>query len=158
MPPKIHWLLSPEIGIQYDLTRHPECAVKRDRYRLTNRELSEPATYPAVPFLQISSPYLQWRISVSGRTGVVTIGDVLDAIYTSLRKNIIREDYKYLSDNAQLRVKAAYERRFRSLLDQRSYERERQSGVKRVDFLMDRNRFRGLIMTSAPGVWQLEVT
>jgi hypothetical protein len=88
---------------------------------------------------------------------MVTVGDVLDAIYTSLRKNIVREDFKYLSHSAQRRVNEAYERRYRRFLDRRAYERERQSGVKRVDFLMDRNRFRGLVMTSN-GVWQLEVT
>ena len=158
VPPNIHRLLAPDIGILYDLTLPPESATKRDRYRLSSRELSEPATLPAVPYLQIKSPYLQWRISVSGRAGFVTLGDVLDAIYISLRKNIVREDFKYLSDSAQQRVNAAYERRYRSLRDRRAYGMEKHSGVKRVDFLMERNKFRGLVMTSSPGLWQLEVT
>ena len=156
-PGQIHHYLSTASSFNYDLSLPPE-TVAHD-YRLPIQFLSEYATYPPVTHMQISIPYLPWRIPVHATRAYVSIEDVLNALYVSFRKNIGQGDYAILSPSAQHRVKEAYERRCRrSNRDPRMQDWERRGGVKRIDFLMDRKCFRGLTRTSMPDVWQLEVT
>ena len=153
---QIHRHLSTTSGFHYDLSLSPETVAHH--YRLPIQLLAEYATSPPVTHMQISIPYLPWRIPVHATRMYVSIEDVLNALYTSFRKNIGQSDYAVLSPSAQRRVKEAYDRRCRSNRDPRMQDRERWGGVKRIDFLMDRKCFRGLTRTSMPDLWQLEVT
>lgn len=75
----------------------------------------------------------------------VTVGDVVDAVYHILRRNVTAEEFNALpSIKNRQRVTRAYEARYRRLRSSRTYEEEKRQGMKRVDFLMGSTRFTGL--------------
>ncbi|PPQ86201.1 hypothetical protein CVT25_006908 [Psilocybe cyanescens] len=113
--------------------------------------LAQPATDPPVSFMRITSPHLPWSIKVyastDGTKRYITVQDFLVSIYYSLRENITAHEFDQLpSENDKMRVRRAYESRYRRLreIDPAAYEMERQGGVKRVDFLIGRLHFDGI--------------
>lgn len=104
----------------------------------------------------ITSPHLPWTVKVnSSRFGVVSVSDVFQAVYASLRKNIYPSDFESLAHHDKKRVRKAYEERYRRLRSSREADQEKGQGVKRVDFLMGHSRFMGLTVTSDPTVWSM---
>ncbi|KAF9554189.1 hypothetical protein CPC08DRAFT_197061 [Agrocybe pediades] len=149
-----------EGGINWDLMDHPS-SISRNHHSLSSRALCEPATNPPMPSIVIYSPYLPWSIKVRPSNGsYITLEDVLDSVYRSLRSNVMQQDFGSLpSAKEQRRATEAYERRYRRIRHERLYQEEKRGGMKRVDFLMCRTRFLGLVNNGRrPDEWQLKVT
>ncbi|KAG7094548.1 hypothetical protein E1B28_005376 [Marasmius oreades] len=131
------------------------------RYRpLPSPLLSEPALSPVVPSLVLTTHLLPWAITIHASNGYfVTVRDVLDAIYRTLRKNVTHNEYNSISSHQdRLRVNEAYERRYSRIRDYHASREEKQSGVKRVDFLHKRTRFMGILPSKgASHVWELRL-
>jgi hypothetical protein len=156
-PVRVHPLLDAS-AVTYDLMDHPSTTT-RNKYSLTVRTLREPATTPPLPFLTIISMHLPWIIKVYSSNGqFVTLEDVLDSIYRSLRRNITHAEFNmFPTQENQRRASRAYEKRYRRLRNTRAYEEEKRSGMKRVDFLMGHTKFLGISSGSRPDEWQLRV-
>ncbi|KAL0960273.1 hypothetical protein HGRIS_011901 [Hohenbuehelia grisea] len=124
--------------------------------------LLEPATAPPLSLLSIRCPGTPWTVTVApSYGGVVSVWDVLVAIYSTLRRSVTPDEYAALpSHEATKRVNAAYRSRHSHIGDPEKRWKEEQKGVKRVDFLQGMNRFMGLTTTAEdyPGMWTLVVT
>ncbi|KAH6908450.1 hypothetical protein BKA70DRAFT_1103558 [Coprinopsis sp. MPI-PUGE-AT-0042] len=122
--------------------------------------LHEPATYPPQRALTIICPdYFQWKFQIVSKGPYVTVGDVLNELYLQLRVPVTREEYETLG---QLKrgVDAAYFCRFNKVADPQLRDLEAGKGVKRIDWLMTRNRFCGLSLSldhNGPDIWELNV-
>lgn len=128
-------------------------------------ELREPATHPPITRLRIVCDGIpQWPIeleytpydvsgeylsmpSVDGSVPPISLGDVLFAIHRAMHTQITHLDWGRLTMSEEIAVARAYTRRCRSMPS--VAELEASQGVKRVDFLLDRFMFRGLVR--APG-------
>lgn len=157
-PPRAHPYLETN-GIVWDLVENPSTAM-RSKHHLSSRALLEPATEPPMPFIIITCTYLPWQFKVSALNGkYVTIEDMLEALYRSLRVNITQPEFNsFPSERDQRRATRAYEDRYRRLRGSR-YDEEKRSGMKRVDFLMGRTRFVGISNNGRrPDEWHLSVT
>jgi len=146
--------------LNWDVTLHPS-AISTHHSGLARHTLLEAATNPPIGTITLRSPHMPWTIRVSGsRDSFVTVGDVLDAIYRTLRVNITPQEFHSLpSPKDARRVTAAYEKRYRRIDSSREYESEKRGGVKRVDFLMGHTIFTGLSPTTrGPDIWALNTS
>jgi len=160
-PPKfnpsiyLHYLLrfthSPSVN--FDLTLPPANTSTNHR-GFSRHTLLESATKTPLSALTLISPHLSWSIEVTAPYGTyVTVHDVLDGIYRSLRANISSNDFRALRQKDQNRVTIAFEQR---CLRSKKPEYERRMGVRRVDFLMGYTMFTGLTATNkGHDVWVL---
>lgn len=161
-PVRLHTLLqfTHAPAINFDLTQPPSTITTHHR-GISQRVLSEPATNPPLPTMTIVSPHLPWVITVRASHGsFVTVYDVFDVVYHTLRTNITPNEYHSLPSQKDMRrVNSAYEQRYRRIRSSREYQDEKSRGVRRVDFLMDRTRFMGLSSTSrGADTWILNVS
>ncbi|KAJ8487867.1 hypothetical protein ONZ45_g14175 [Pleurotus djamor] len=175
IPLQLHSALLNPSPFKYNCAQHPT-TLTITTPDLSPRFPSEPATNLPISSLTIQSPHLPWRITVkASRHGMVTISDVLHAIYKTLRECIHLADFELLSPNDKKRVRKSYEDRYRGLRSsklgvlsksgiggaggnrKRSEEaaEEKRQGVKKIDFLMGKTRFMGLSATTNPVVWVL---
>jgi len=140
---------------------HPSTVLTRNNYSLSVRTFREPATTPPLPFLTITSIHLPWTIKVYPSNAVyVSLEDVYDSIYRTLRTNITSAEFNLFSNqDDQRRATRAYEKRYRRHhRNTRAYEEEKRGGMKRVDFLMGHTKFLGLSNSSRhPDEWQLRI-
>lgn len=129
--------------------------------------LLEPATNPPVSSLTITCPHLKWPIFVSFSPqspfqagSYVSVLDVLTTLHHTLRTAVHPAEYEALpTQDATQNVNTAYFNRCRHIFDPAARKTEALKGVKRVDFLMGRNRFLGLSGTSMDSnVWELNVS
>ena len=112
----------------------------------------EPAVFPPAAYLRLTTPSLSsaWDVTVypqSSRGGYVTVLDVLNALHLSLRGHVGREEYEHysgFSEKTRRQILAAFERRCQTRSSMHSYEKEKRSGIRRVDFLQDRTGLIGL--------------
>lgn len=149
-PSRIHPLLESSCTpvLNFDLRQSPT-TITSNKQRILRKTLYEPATAPPLQSLTIIIPDLPWTITVNASRGYVTVQDVLDELYYSLRKNISAQEFHVLpNDQARWRVTMAYEQRYRRITSPREYDDEKRRGVTRVDFLMGRNKFAGLSPTT----------
>jgi hypothetical protein len=147
-------------AVTWDLMDHPSM-ITRNHHSISSRTVCEPATNPPLGFITITTPYLPWTIKVHASNGsYITLENVFDAIYRSLRTNITTSEFNsFSSQNDQRRATRAYEQRYRRQRSTRIYEEEKRGGMKRVDFLMGHSRFLGISNTGhRPDEWQLNVT
>lgn len=72
--------------------------------------------------------------------------DVLNAIYTTLRVGVTAAEFeKVRTREEQRRISDAYLARCKKISgDAVAYDMEKGKGLKRIDFLMERNTFAGL--------------
>ncbi|KAF8815082.1 hypothetical protein BYT27DRAFT_7227784 [Phlegmacium glaucopus] len=107
----------------------------RNNYSLSTRTFREPATTPPLPFLTITSIHLPWTIKVYASNGsYVTLEDIFDCMYHSLRTNITSGEFKmFPMPEDQRRATRAYKERYRRLRNNRAYNEEKRGGMKRVD-------------------------
>ncbi|KAG8217036.1 hypothetical protein J3R82DRAFT_7352 [Butyriboletus roseoflavus] len=122
---------------------------------ISGDDLREPATYPSIPQMRISHDAIpQWPIDLAfhydGYTAPttsssITLGDVLYMIHSSLHRQITHQDWAQLSASEETAITRAYTRRYRSVPS--SAQVEASQGVKRIDYMLDRHVFRGLIRT-----------
>ncbi|KAF7763691.1 hypothetical protein Agabi119p4_8228 [Agaricus bisporus var. burnettii] len=121
---------------------------------ISKEVLHEPAVTPPVTELQLALPNLtRWPIKVvptqsTGR-GVyyVSIGDVFNAIYSCLRVRLSPEDYKAYAKcypYPHIIKKKAHVAFYVRCRESSLYQQELNNGLRRVDLLMGRTRFRGL--------------
>lgn len=152
---RIHPVLSEKKPIHWDVSSHPAYA------RLQPAILVQPATFPAQTALTVTSALLPWPIIIRGQPGsYVTVEDVLYTIFTHLRKTVTGDEFLgYLSPQAQARASEAYRRRYHRLRNNDDYHKEKRKGARRVDFLLEYNRWSGLISTvHGPAVWEMKVS
>jgi hypothetical protein len=139
--------------LNWDISLHPSTI------SIPRRALAEPATSPPLGRVTLRSPHMPWSITVTAaRDGCVTVGDVLDTIYSTLRANVSSQEFHALpGTKEQRRVSTAYEQRYRRH-SSKGYESEKRGGLRRVDFLMGHNMFAGFSPTRGPDVWALNTS
>lgn len=132
-----------------------------------------PSYSPAGSFDSSSSSFSSYVHLPGPETRYITVRDVLTEIYYTLRAPISHSEYAQLSyERDRERAGKAYKRRYRRVLSssagphedssddsrrEREYEDEKQAGLRRVDFLMEKTRFGGLSRGRGPGEWVLHV-
>ncbi|KAI0684383.1 hypothetical protein C8Q76DRAFT_636527 [Earliella scabrosa] len=138
---------------------------------LTLEELLEPATHPPVRHMKITCAALgDWPIvlephttardrerehsspflSVSARQSEeapITVYDVLMAIYRTVQRRISQTDWAKLTRRQTNEVSAAYTRRCRTYPSAQAFEEAQ--GVRRVDYLLEKYMFRGIMRENA---------
>lgn len=125
-------------------------------HSFVNMVRNESATLPPVPSLSLVSPLLPWEISISSSVlPFVTVSDVLGGFYRALRLRVSKEEYQRESLEKQNAISLAYRQRHSRAPDARSREREKQAGVRRVDFLMGSHLLKGICKTKRPNVWNV---
>ena len=146
----IHPLLqcSPKPTVKFNLRHHPSTmALPHDHRR---RSLSEPATHPPLPCLNISTHLLPYSIVVLPSqphlpNSFVTVSDVLCTLYRALSMGVTHDELDQLpSDDVRSQVKAVYERRVHAHPDWWTRESEKRWGIRRIDLLLGQTRFMGL--------------
>jgi hypothetical protein len=148
--------------IEHDLNFHPSFVTKPSTLQvpLTVHELSQAATEPPLPSLFLIADKFPWTISVSAArpSSTVTVCDVLTALHRTLRLPVTSAEFDSLPTfKDMLRVKKAYERRYKAISEPFARIEEEKKGGKRVDFLMGR-RFLGLSSTTmGPEFWCINV-
>ncbi|KAF8801662.1 hypothetical protein BYT27DRAFT_7197902 [Phlegmacium glaucopus] len=147
-------------AVTWNLMENPT-SITRNNHLLSSRLLCEQATTPPLPFLSITSIHLPWRIKVRASNGIyVTLGDVFDSIYRSLRKNITPSElnlFPHVED--QKRATRAYKERYRRLRSTSARDEEKRGGMKRIDFLMGRTNFHDISNTGRRSdEWRLNVS
>ncbi|KAJ7904170.1 hypothetical protein B0H13DRAFT_2024885 [Mycena leptocephala] len=134
---------------------------------LTAAEVREPAFHPPLTGLRILHPKLPfWPIDLAlpadgqAQALPISLGDVLAAMHHALHVRIAQADWATLSAEDQQRVTLAFAQRCRAeavrsqvppaKLRDREVE-ERNLGVKRVDFLLGKTVFKGLVRSPGDG-------
>ncbi|KAF9522766.1 hypothetical protein CPB83DRAFT_863937 [Crepidotus variabilis] len=147
----LHTLLSVGSPLSYDLTTPPvpNAAIRHPFYPIADTLWDQPATNPPVPFMEVECALLPWKITVvpsqHSRHTHVTFNDIFGAIYHSLRKQVTEAEFCQVKSSTQrTQIESAYKRRYKRLQDYSHYERERDSGLRRVDFLGESVMFEGL--------------
>jgi len=128
---------------------------------LTPRHLSPPAVYPPLSFMRIKCPLLPWPIDVhpdarSGST-VVTVGNVLEAIYSALRHRVSEAEWRAASPETQQRVRHAYLRRCKRQQSHTKRAYEESQGLRRIDWLVMNTAFQGLTPGKSPDRWVMHL-
>lgn len=125
--------------------------------------LRQPATVPPVSSMSITCGKLPWSIIVESRSAsfpFVTIGDLFSTIYASLRTGVSGQEFnKFLPTKvAQDAVSTTFRTRCERV-GPAAYGVEKAKGLKRVDFLVGRTHFCGVIAVKM-GLkgWVLEVS
>lgn len=146
--------------LKYDVSQPPS-TIKANMLTIPPHALNELATTPPIPSMVIRCSHLPWTIKIlPTNTKYVTIRDVFDGIYLSLRHTVLEAEFRCLpSAEAIHSVKNAYTRRYKRLDDPQTREIEKSKGMKRVDFLGERTLFTGLSSTmEGPHVWFLSMS
>ncbi|KAF7335547.1 hypothetical protein MVEN_02208600 [Mycena venus] len=146
--------------LQYDVSLHPS-SIFSHRPSISAAAFLEPAVYPRRLSLSLVTPHLPWKIPVpASNRRYVSVGDVLSAIYRTLRVNATPAEFNALgTEKLMRRASTAYTRRCERLRGHSGYSQEKREGVKRVDFLMGYTTFQGITPTSgAPDVWRLTIS
>ncbi|KAF8816859.1 hypothetical protein BYT27DRAFT_7181319 [Phlegmacium glaucopus] len=132
-------------AVTWDLRANPT-SITRNNHLLSSQSFYEQATTPPLPFFSITLTHLPWNIKVRASNGIyVTLGDVFDSIYHSLRKNITPSEFD--SFPHQQRATRAYEERYRRLRSTSARDEEKRGGMKGIDFLMGRTNFHDISNT-----------
>jgi len=119
---------------------------------LTYEELAQNGTDPQMYKLTISCDAWipEWPLHLDFRSNnpydsnipPIKLGDILIAIHGSLHKRISQYDWAQLSPEREYEVSKAYTRRCKTMGPDQL--KNRNQGVKQIDFLLGRTRFRGL--------------
>ncbi|KAF8879384.1 hypothetical protein BD779DRAFT_1154796 [Infundibulicybe gibba] len=126
---------------------------------ISDQELREPATHPPITRLRIVCDLIpQWplimeynpqqdgqTIANAGFPPPILLVDILVALHRHLHQRISHTDWAKLSISEETAVARAYTRRCRSSPSLEALQRNQ--GVKRIDFFLDRFTFRGLVRT-----------
>jgi hypothetical protein len=159
----IHPLLGitqPSPMMKYDVSQPPS-TIKPNVLTISPHALNELATTPPIPSMIIRCPHLPWTITIlPTNSKYVTVRDVFDGIYRSLRHAVLEAEFQCLpSAEAKYSVNNAYNRRYKRIVDPKVREIEKIKGLKRVDFLGERTLFTGLSSTmEGPHVWFLSMS
>ena len=130
---------------------------------LSADELAQPATHPGIKKMTITCDMIpQWPLTIEqerDRGGFLTIpfttrddvpitlGDVLGKLHRHLQERITQVDWKRLRPSEEVAISKAYTRRCRTYASVEHLERNQ--GVRRVDYLLEKNMFVGLVPASS---------
>lgn len=110
---------------------------------------------PPERLMRIYHVRMPWYVDVQALNNPVgvTFSDLFEAIYRVMQIQIVHADFNNdeLDDEEQKRITAAYRKRVGS--DQA----EAMKGIRRVDFLMGRVIFEGLVK-GKEGLWEMKTT
>lgn len=123
-------------------------------------ELAQPATHPGIRKMTITCDAIpQWPLKlepherdrgsfltipfVSRDDAPITLGDVLITLHRHLQQRITQVEWKRLNPSEEVAVSRAYTRRCRTYPSVEALERNQ--GVRRVDYLLDKYMFKGLV-------------
>ncbi|PBK63339.1 hypothetical protein ARMSODRAFT_1007772 [Armillaria solidipes] len=124
------------------------------RTQLGFNELSGPATHPHIQRMTVicdAMPY--WPITIGDGSGGLSLGDVLQGLYRMMMWRISRSEWERFPEGDRTAIAKAFARRCRALGNSQLENAERQDGVKRVDLLLGKTMFRGLVVEG--GVFKL---
>ncbi|KAK0204234.1 hypothetical protein DFS33DRAFT_870899 [Desarmillaria ectypa] len=110
-------------------------------------ELKGPATQPHIQRMTIICdvmPY--WPITIGDGSGGLALEDVLQGLYRMMMWRISRDEWQRFPEGDRAAIAKAFARRCRALRNPQLENAERQDGVKRVDLLLGRTMFRGLVV------------
>jgi hypothetical protein len=147
-------------SLSFNVVFHPSTIITLpERRSLSYLTLSQPATMPPLPCLHITSPFLPWSVTVLPSSHkpnkFVTVSDVLVTLHRTLGLTATWEEWQSLEED----LKATHEHWVSAHTDRRLRESGSCTGVRKVDFLMGRNRFLGLSkMGSLPDVMVLHLS
>ena len=149
--------------VNWDLMLNPSTITLNNCYSLSSRMLVEQATTPALPALSIISIHFPWSIDVHASNGsYVTLEDLFDSVYHSLRTNVTANEYDLLvlpHKDDKKRAARAYKQRYERIRNISAQDEEKRGGMKRIDFLMGRTRFHSISNTGRRSdEWRLDVT
>ncbi|KAK0496546.1 hypothetical protein EDD18DRAFT_1105654 [Armillaria luteobubalina] len=116
---------------------------------LNMNELSGAATRPHIQRMTIvcdAMPY--WPIFIGDGSRGLSLGEVLQGIYRSMMWRVSRFEWERFPEGDRTAVAKAFTRRCRALGNSQLENAERQDGVKRVDFLLGKTMFKGLVVES----------
>lgn len=133
---------------------------------LTPRVLSDGATIPPTRTFTVGSSHLPWMMTIGPASpkpdAIVTVADVLYGLYYALRFPVKRTEFATESPQSQQRITETYTSRCRRLGSGTKFEEEMNKGVKRIDFLLGRNRLLGFSPAdnhiSTDPVWMFTVS
>jgi hypothetical protein len=146
----LHIVLTSEMASQYhfDISKDP---AQTNSTVLTPQVLAEAATSPPLSEILLVSRYLPWRLEIlpssSKPDAFVTVSDVLGGLYCALRIAVKEGEFNSLAETGQRKVKEAFKKR---CADKDAEEKEREKGMKRIDYMMGHHRFAGLSLTQLP--------
>jgi hypothetical protein len=150
--------IHPELAapsLVYDMRSHPS----QSNPHLSPAVLATPASSPPLSSLVLRVGDLPWLftvgpdVSLAPGNAVVTIQDVLLAIYSHLRVGVKESEYEAMSKSRKADIFQTFERRVGSDKVQRG------KGLRRVDFLGGRFRAQGLVRAqSEDSVWDVVIT
>ena len=136
-----------------DLRKNPSTLRFRELNRAVNPwDLTRFTCEPPVSSMRLYSVHLPWYIDVeSSNPAGVTLHDLFSAIWLSMMTPISQADWwnNEMDEITRERIARAWAER---CVD----EEERQKGVRRVDFLMDRCILHGL-EKGKDGMWEMKV-
>ena len=119
---------------------------------LSEDELRTPATNPPITHMCITHDAIpQWPIDIALQYDTytptpappITLGDVLYMIHASLHRQISHRDWAEVNAAQETAIARAYTQRYRSVPSRA--KAEANQGVKRVDYLLERHIFGGLV-------------
>ncbi|KAK0449660.1 uncharacterized protein EV420DRAFT_1312806 [Desarmillaria tabescens] len=118
-------------------------------------ELNSPATYPHIQYMTVicdAMPCLPIT-GIGDGSRWLSLGDVLQGLYRMMMWRISREEWQSFPESDKAAIAKAFTRRCRARWNPQLVRAERQDGVKRVDLLLGKTMFRGLIVEG--GVFKL---
>lgn len=142
--------------IVFDLSEpvfRPMRKIGHNTVHLTVDELEQNATHPPMYKIKITSDYLipDFPINLDFRSNnpydmnvpPIKLGDILCATYGALQKRISQYEWAKLGPEHEYHVAKAYTKRCKALGPAAlAYQNQ---GVKNVDYLLGKTRFRGLV-------------
>jgi len=141
-------------SLLYDMRSHPSHA----NPRLSPAVLATPASSPPLPSLALRVGDLPWLFTVwpdaryPPGNAVVTVQDVLLAIFTHLRTAVKGDEYEAMGKSRKLEIFRAFDSRVGTDRIQR------EKGLRRVDFLRGRFRAQGVVRAqSKDSVWDVVI-
>ena len=101
-----------------------------------------PATQPYQPEMRLVSADLPWTISIKAANGqFVTVGEVYETIFNTLQGVVTHPEYRLTEARTRKKMADQYQKRCTHYpLENNEHTR----GIKRVDYLLNRNVFGGL--------------
>jgi len=145
--------------IIFDLSLPPPLIRAQPSYSGLVQVMMEPATYPPLLNLTIVSADLLWPIHIyASGNEFVTVRDIIETLYYSLRINATEREFKGLGSRfARHQVNSAYQHRYRRIAYPQARTSEKAGGLKRIDFLRGRTLFMGLSATRE-NLWVLSTS
>ncbi|PCH35024.1 hypothetical protein WOLCODRAFT_155675 [Wolfiporia cocos MD-104 SS10] len=137
-------------GWSWGMTFHPGNSFYGQR-GLTTTQLAETAMWPMTSALTVCivHPMYPWQVAVhAGRHTHVTVEDVLNGVYHNLHKRIYQKEFDAMPHRRRSEIAAAYRCRYKQLNGSEAQEKEKNQGVRRVDYLLDRRYFAGMVLRS----------